>query len=472
MLTAGLALATAGWMPPRLVLDGDVVAEGELPAEDPDYVEALYLRFDNDGAVQGDAASIAVDEGSPAGNHAAAAGDPEYIATTFGGTVPQTGEDNTLALDLEADDGQYLSVSHHPSLAFDHDAFTLEAWVKLDTLAHGTSTSDRGWLMVRKELGLGDESITYAFLVQMGAAVHSDRAYGKSSNHTGSELGVILGDDGSDQQWVLISNLEITDHGWHHVSVAVDRNSDEARFTLDGEVDDFRFEDLGYASNDGPLIIGGHPNAQGSIEGTLDAEIDEVRICRGVVPVDQLLDAKGSGPADEVPTYTLDYGTRELGSCQISLVFEVANEGSPNGDDLVAELDLDALTDPRITVTGEIDAELPGGETSDLIVVTFEPTSAGSLEGQELTVLGKAAELEYEALGSPATIAFFGGVEGDDDDDDAADDDDVGDDDAPGGRQGGEDGCECSAGGDRRGIGAVVAAGVLVIVGLRWRRRR
>ena len=468
------ALSLIGWAPPRLVLQGDVSASSTLPGEDPAAVSALYLRFDNDGAQAGGAAAVVVDEGSPVANSGVATHGPMYISSTFGSPVPQNGQPNLLALDLQADQGQYLTVPYHPCLAFAGASFTLEAWVKLHTVADGMGPQDRAWLMVRKELGESDDSIEYAFLVQMGAAAQSENAFGKTADLTGNEIGVILGDAADAGQWALISHLEITDTDWHFVSVAVDVDAQQARFTLDEAVDEFAFEDQGHTFNQGPLIVGAHPNSQGNIESHLDASIDEIRVSRGVVPLDELLAEAGTGGGWPTVDYTLDFGSAAPDSGVQSLTFHVVNDGLDGSYSLEGEIDWTGVDDTRVTVTGPTTfGPLGQGETSDPVTVSLDTSVEGSLEALQLVVSGVASSYAFEAVGSPAAVSLTGSV-GDPpaDDDDAADDDDtLSDDDSAGGGPEYEQGCACDGAAVTPSTGASLLIAACVL-GLRRLRRR
>ncbi len=462
------ALILIGWAPPRLVLEGDVTADSALPAEDPDSVPALYLRFDNDGAKAGAVAGVVVDEGSPVANSGVATNGPMYISTTFGSPIPQTGQPNPLALDLRAAQGQYLTVPYHPCLAFAGASFTLEAWVKLHTVADGMGPQDRAWLMVRKELGESDDSIEYAFLVQMGAAVHSDNAFGKSEDLTGNELGVILGDAADAGQWALISHLEITDTDWHYVSAAVDVDAQQARFTLDEFVDEFAFEDQGHTFNQGPLIVGAHPNAQGNVESPLDASIDEIRVSRGVVPLDELLAEAGTGGGWPTVDYTLDFGTVAPDSGVQSLTFQVVNDGLEGSYSLEGELDWTGVDDTRVTVTGPTTfGPLDRGETSDPVTVSLDTAAEGPLEDLQLVVSGTANSYGFAAVGSPAPVTLAGSVgdpPADDDDTSDDDDDDADDDDSSAGGPDYQQGCSCDgAAATRAPLAWLLAAVVLLL---------
>jgi len=468
-IVAAASFVLTAWVP-RLELVGDAAVDGGLPTDDQAST-ALYLRFDNDGGAAGTAALVVVDECDSLQNDGTAINGPMYIADTFGSPIPQTGGGNPIALSLDANLDQYLSVPYHPSLAFSGESFTIEAWVRVRALATGLSPQDRAWLLVRKEIGADDATIEYALLAQMGAAALSSNAFGKTEGHTGSELGVILGDAAAVGQWALISNLEITDADWHYVSVAVDVHQQLARFVLDDQVDEFSFEDQGHTVNTGPLTIGAHPNSLGSYESPFDGDIDEIRISRGVVPQELLLYTPGSAPQYGT-TYTLDFGTVEPGADLVELTFQATNSGEPSAYSLEGEVDVAGVSDARLTVAPATYGPLSAGELSDAVTVTLDPSAEGILDTQQLVVTGTAVTYGFDGVGAPATVQITGSVEveipGDDDTSEPGDDDSAGsvDDDSnytPG--------CSCrSAGGSPLASGWALCA-IAAIAAARLRRR-
>ena len=470
-LAAVASLVLTAWVP-RLELVGDAVLDGDLP-EDDDAATALYLRFDNDGGSAGTPALVVLDECASLHNDGTATNGPMYIGDTFGSPIPQTSDGNPIALALDASLDQYISVPYHPSLAFSGESFTIEAWVRLRGLATGLTPQDRAWLLVRKEVGEGDETIEYALLAQMGAAALSTNAYGKTEGHTGSEIGVILGDAAVVGQWALISNLEITDSDWHYVSVAVDVHQELARFVLDDEVDEFSFEDQGHAVNTGSLTIGAHPNATGSFESPLDGDIDEIRISRGVVPQDRLLNAPG-GVQQLGTTYTLDFGTVEPGADPLELTFQALNSGEPSNYSLEGQVDLAAVSDTRLTLDAPTYGPLASGEMSDTVTVTLDPSAEGALESQQLVVTGTAQTYGFDGVGAPAIVLITGSVEfessGDDDTTDPGDDDsgDPADDDTGDYSQG----CSCRTAHGSTGWSWLAGIPLVCWVCSRVRRRR
>ncbi len=453
---------------PRLVLGGDVTAEGELPADDP-AVTALYLRFDHDGGASGDVAGEVVDASDDVANPGAGVNGATWTADTPG-TVPLTGEDNDLALHLEGAYDQALEVPHHPLLSFGDVPFTLEAWVRLDTLASGDGADDRGFLFLKKESTSEDAYIGYAFMAQAGAVVRLEDIQGNTTGPTGRELALFFGHGShlEEDKWAIVSHLAIEDHDWHHVAVTFDPEAGLTTFHLDEQVDPIPFEDdchidPCHSENQGPLLIGGHHDVNGTVGTTLDGSIDEVRVSRGVVPEHLLLD--GAGPVAEQPavTYTADLGEVELGSEPVERCVEVLNGATQYAHLLVGEVQTHGADDPRLSVTGGAFGPIADGGSSGCITLTLDPSAVGSLVDQQVTIEASAYTYGFEAVGSPAVLRVTGDVveaAADDDDDDSVEppaDDDTGV----------EEGCGC---GPTRRPGATAAALLALLAGLAlWR---
>jgi MYXO-CTERM domain-containing protein len=409
----------------------------------------LHLRFED--GVDGEPAGNLPDDSADVDNPGAGINDPTYAAATFGAEVPGTGEPNALALHLDGDANHYVEVPHHPILSFGHTAFTIEGWVRLDTLAAGLTGFDRKYLVLKKTEGQGDGFTSYAFLVQSGAAALSDNRFGKQDGMTGHELALAFGNPEAttDVMFFLISHLEITDDQWHYVAVAFDPEADEARFHLDDQVDVVEYDDPrplapAHFENRAPLTLGAHLDANGGVDNTLDGHVDEIRISRGVVPQEQLLN--GDEAVDTVAglTYTLDLGVHMAGEEPIEACFQVANTAGTYAHLLVGDVDVSGVDDPQITVAGGSFGPVPAGGATDCFSVVLDPAVEGELEGQEIRITARAYTYEFAAVGGPITLQLEGAVVADADDDDGDDDDD--DDDwtpAPTDDDG-VDGCGCS----------------------------
>ena len=467
---AAIANSQAGDPPwptaPRIVASGDVVATGELPDEDPTHTPVLYMRFDNDDGDAGDIVSQALDDAGDPAHHGEGMGGASYTSDVFGDTVPFDGNGNAISLELDLEGPQYLTVPHHQALCMASSGFTIEAWVRLDELAQGTSSGDRRWLVVKKDGGTDDQTVDYGFLVQAGAVVLSSNIYGKAQGHTGHELAMMFGNDNYslDYIWVVISSLEITDSDWHYVSVAYDAPGGMMRFVLDGESEEIEFLDHGHWHATGDLVVGAHPNPTGSVANGFGGALDELRISRGAVPMDQLLTSTTGSEPEPPPVYTLDFGELQLGDGPVEATFSLANAAEAYSHLLVGEVSDDEIDDPRLSIeTGTFGPMADGGTTGEY-VVTLDPSSAGVLDGQRVLVNARAYVYETHAMGSPLVIEITGEVidPSDDDDSTGPDDDDTTptDDD--------DDDCECR--GDGGGSRGALIALVLLGVGV-WRRR-
>ena len=440
---------------PLLTLTGDVECSAADLPEDPDYLPVLYLRFE-EGA-EGIEAGVVIDSSHGPVGTSTANGGAVYSPDVPGTTIPQSSESNQLCLDLDASQHSFVSIPHQASLGFGLASFTAEAWVQLDTLASGITNEDRQWLAVKKELATNDETINYAWLAQVGAAAYIPTSYGKTEGHTGREMALIFGNDNGrlDGLWTAVSHLEIADHDWHHVSVAYDAPGQTVRFTLDDQEDVVAIDRHGHLINSGPLVLGAHPSPDGDYANGLDGKIDEFRLSRGVVPVDNLLDGHAPDPT-WVPYYTMDFGTVDEGWSAVSLSFEVHHAAGQYAHLLEGDISFSPVHDDRLSVEEGPFGPLADGGFSRSYSVTLDPAFHGDIEEGEITVEGWAHAYGFTAVGSPATIQIVGTVlkdHGDDDDDDfTADDDDccfpVDDDD---GRppEPDDDGCECDSSGRR-----------------------
>ena len=252
-----------------------------MMAEQTSAETMLYLRFDNDGKTAGQAVGTdsVLDEtandndGAASGTSGATA---VYTSDVFGSSVPLTGSPNGLALDFERDNKQILTVADDDSLDFGPtDAFTLEAWVKLETLASEVDGYDKRQYVMHKKssTGVGDDAVNYSLL----------------ASNDGGTLKMQLG-NGVDSNAQIDSSLRITDKNWHYISAAFDPVTDVIRFMLDDQIETKTGITFTPAGNDGELTIGGHYNNSGSLEAwTFDGMIDEIRISSGFLAGDDLL---------------------------------------------------------------------------------------------------------------------------------------------------------------------------------------
>ncbi|QNN21065.1 LamG domain-containing protein [Planctomycetales bacterium ZRK34] len=241
-----------------------------------------YYRFDNDGKTAGQTADTIVDE-TGANNGAALKGgvgtDPlsVYSSDVFGAEVPRTTEPNSLSLDFERGEFQYVQVADDASLDFGDSSFTIEAWVKLESLAGGAATNQH-LLWKKVASGVTDANLDY------GVVIAAAGNYGASAN---GELMLNQGNGSSAKQ--VGSGLFLNDTSdWHYLSVAFDADNDLVRFVLDGQVSTVA-NTFTAAANAGELIIGGHFDGGGALNNRFDGLIDELRISNEFLPYDSLL---------------------------------------------------------------------------------------------------------------------------------------------------------------------------------------
>ena len=211
--------------------------------------------------------------------------------------IPQTGEANAGSVAFRED---VVTVPDPVALLrFPGESFTIEAWVRLDTLSSNSDdNSQRQYILQKKPLASFDSELGYAFMAQgANIAGATQFNFGKTSAISGRELVLRFGlgnGGGSINTWAMTSYLEINDTDWHYVSVSWDEEAATARFVLDDRVDTvvaFPFE---RAEGSGALRIGGHSNNSGLINQVLRGTIDEVRISRGVKRFPRLLHQNGS----------------------------------------------------------------------------------------------------------------------------------------------------------------------------------
>ena len=201
--------------------------------------------------------------------------------------VPRTTAGNLLACAL----GGAGSVSvQDPSgqLRFAGASFTVEAWVRLDTLGNTSGPAQRQFLLQKKALGVADTGLDYAIVAQRGAEYTGLVAdFGKNGDFTGRELMVLFGTGSG--VWAVTSHLQIATTGWHHVSVAFDAATRKVRFGLDGAVETIDAPGPAHFASSGPLLIGAHTNATGAFNQFLRGSVDELRILGGAIDSAQLL---------------------------------------------------------------------------------------------------------------------------------------------------------------------------------------
>ncbi len=252
-----------------------------------------YWRFEGSSAVLEDSGPWGL-EGS---RHAPAARDEDVPVSA----VPLSGAGNAQSLDLGWVDsrtgGWFLVEDRDLLLSMGEGSFTVEAWVRLDSLSDTSDGDQRQVLCQKKRDADPDTNLEYMVLVQRGALEPSPN-YGKQSGFTGRELLLALGS--GESTWGITSNLEIDDGQWHFVSVALDASAEEVRFGIDDRFETIAFESGGRVINDGPLRVGSHQGTNGQANHFLRGAIDELRVSSVFLGTEELLaapmpDCNGNG---------------------------------------------------------------------------------------------------------------------------------------------------------------------------------
>jgi len=235
--------------------------------------DRTLLRFED--GVAGQAAGTVIDrfpfenDGTAFGN---AGNTPVFSSDTPHTTDFVVGEPNTLSLDFEESLQQHVQVPDARELDFGNAPFTIEAWVKFETLPSANNLASAMPVAMKKVIGATDSELDYLFLAAAGN-------YGSAT--TFRNLALHLGSG------PIISTLAITDTEWHYISVALDPVTNTVRFALDDQIDIQTTTNTG-TSNAGPLTIGAHFNGSGNIDSAFDGLIDEVTITDGFLEISEL----------------------------------------------------------------------------------------------------------------------------------------------------------------------------------------
>jgi hypothetical protein len=245
--------------------------------------DRTLLRFE-DGTAGQPAGNLS--DRLPFGNNGTALSGNSGELPSFSADVPNAteflaGEANTLSLDFEQDDQNHVRIGDAASLDFGANPFTIEAWVKFETMPTGENAASTMPVVQKKVIGAGDADLDYMFLAAAGS-------YGNAT--TFNRLAIHLGSG------IITSTLAIPDTDWHHISIALDPVTDTLRFTLDEQVD-IRSTALTGAANAGPLIIGAHTNSTGAIDRSFEGLIDELSITDGFLALSELQPLQAVTPA-------------------------------------------------------------------------------------------------------------------------------------------------------------------------------
>ena len=146
--------------------------------------------------------------------------------------------------------GDYLSTASSPDFSFGSGDFTLEGWVKLNSTGDQYFLSSHGSVAASREFYFGLESSTLMFYYY----------YGSSSESSVSS------------SWTPSANT------WYHVAVC--RNGADLRLFVDGsQLGSTHDISTRYLHNNVyDLLVGALTNTGGSITGSVDGYMDEVRI--------------------------------------------------------------------------------------------------------------------------------------------------------------------------------------------------
>lgn len=261
-------------------------AMGMAVASAASAVTVAHWRFE--GTTGTAATTVSDSAGANTGTGQPVATEPLYSATTASATVPQTGAANTSSLDFERGSLQYVTIPDSNALDFaNNSSFTLEAWVKLETVAAaGTANvAQRQYVLLKKgSTGIADSGLNYALLANVADLTSN---FGKTGTLTRREIAFQVGDGTAFS--TVASNFEITDTDWHFIAAAFDSAANTVRFTLDNQTETATGVTRNPAVNAGELLIGTHFNSAAVQDAAFDGLIDEVRISSGVVPLNELL---------------------------------------------------------------------------------------------------------------------------------------------------------------------------------------
>ncbi|BDS07185.1 hypothetical protein NT6N_22250 [Oceaniferula spumae] len=228
--------------------------------------DRTLLRFENN-----------LNDSLPYGNGGTYHNSSGSTSPVFSPAVPNStdyvlGAENTGSLDFEQDDQNYVQVADNRALDFGNNPFTIEAWVKLETMPTGDNQASTMPLVMKKLTNTSDAALDYMFLAAAGSYGNAT-SFNKLALHLGSAI--------------ITSTLAIPDTNWHHISVAFNPNTNTVRFTLDDQSDTQTTNATG-TSNSGPLIIGAHFNSSGNIDSAFDGLIDELSITDGFLATSEL----------------------------------------------------------------------------------------------------------------------------------------------------------------------------------------
>ena len=267
------------------LLEGHPDCDGNCVPDFCDVVPAVptgYWRFEK-GAVFADSGPWGLD---------AIATATATLAEVPVATIPQTGAANLLARNFGGT-GSMVVADPEARLSFAEQGFTIEAWVRLAGFGGTGGPPERRLLVQRKPADAGDGQLEYAFYAQIGDLAGAiDTIFGDTGSISGREMAIRFGNGGSGTAgtWAAISSIEISGGDWHFISVAFDPIADTVRFSIDGVFETVPVGDLPRVESGGPLLVGAHSSANGSLNQFFGGDLDELRITRGVLDPKRMLD--------------------------------------------------------------------------------------------------------------------------------------------------------------------------------------
>lgn len=196
--------------------------------------------------------------------------------------IPATAQENLKATKLAPasnDTGHFQVADPQGQCASEGESFTVEAWVKIDTLSEQSEAQGRQTLVQRKRLTDGDKFIDWMFLVQAGDYPTTGlKTFGTQYDLRSLALVFGTGASSTASFWTVASQLKISDNQWHYVAAIFDAGRSEVTFVLDQQMDKVLFLSQGRVITNGPLLVGAHNNSAGLLNQRVRGSVDELRI--------------------------------------------------------------------------------------------------------------------------------------------------------------------------------------------------
>ncbi|QNN21066.1 LamG domain-containing protein [Planctomycetales bacterium ZRK34] len=240
------------------------------------YYSNAYYRFEEgaDGAILSDFGG-ALDHTVNL-NNGTGVNSVSFSADTANNAVPLTGSANNLSADFERGSNQRIVVADDSSISFGDSSFTIESYVKFETLADGTGS--RQYLVWKKGASAAADS-----QLDYGIVFAEQGGYSATSN---GELVFVQGNGSSTHS--VASGLVINDAtDWHYIAVSFDAVNDIVRFILDDQVVELS-NTFTAAANGLDLVLGGHISGTG-VWTRYDGLMDELRITGSYLELNSLL---------------------------------------------------------------------------------------------------------------------------------------------------------------------------------------